>query len=198
MQVISKKVRSLYPSGVTIIATVDGDGRPRGFTAGSFTWLSSTPPLVAFCLAQSANSFSAFSSADGFSVNLLRAEHKELAERFATKGIDKFSGGEFTCGEGGYPTLHNAVVALQCRVRERMTGGAHLFIVGEVIDCRFTEDALPMVMYRDAFQTLAPVATYERSNNGVQHASDLLDLSAEHRLEQSGVSGMGRERRPVE
>jgi len=154
MQVISKQVRSLLPSGVSIIATLDGDGRPHGFTASSFSWLSQHPPLVVFCLACDANSFAVFAVAEGFSVNILQSVHQELALRFATKGLDKFAGGEFSYGEEGYPILSDALVALQCRVRERMEGGGHLFVVGEVVRSRVTEDGAPMVMYGNAFQTL--------------------------------------------
>lgn len=155
MHDVSKKVRSLCPSGVTIIATVDGEGQPRGFTAGSLVWLSSAPPLVTFCIAHRANSFPAFAQADGFAVSLLRPEHADLAVRFATKGIDKFAGGDFCTDDGGYPTLDTAVAALQCRVRERTTAADHLFVVGEVVDARVTEGGSPLVMYRNTFQTLA-------------------------------------------
>lgn len=154
MPLASKRARALCPSGVTIIATHDRDGRPRGFTAGSFTWLSSTPPLVTFCISERANSFPAFAVAEGFSVNVLRAEHEDLAMRFATKGVDKFSGGEFSSGDGGYPTLRTAVVALQCRVHERTMCADHLFVVGEVVDARVAQDGTPAVVYRDAFRTL--------------------------------------------
>lgn len=74
--------------------------------------------------------------------------------RFATKGVDKFAGGEFSYGDGGYPTLPDALVTLQCHVRERMEGGGHLFVVGEVTQSRITEDGAPMVLYGNAFQTL--------------------------------------------
>jgi flavin reductase ActVB len=154
MQLVSKKVRSLFPSGVTIIATLDADGAPHGFTASSFSWLSRQPPLVVFCLACDATSFPVFAVADGFSVNILQPGHQELAMRFATKGIDKFAGGEFLYGDGGYPALPDALVTLQCRVRERMQGGGHLFVVGEVTQSRIAEDGAPMVLYGNAFQTL--------------------------------------------
>lgn len=155
MQVTAQVARSLCPSAVSIIATNDGIHQPRGFTAGSFTWLTSQPPLVTFCLARSADSYPAFNCAEGFSVNVLRAEDQELAMRFATKGIDKFADGEFSNGEENYPMLPTAAVTLQCRVCERLTGVDHLFVIGEVIDARVSHDAVAAVLYRNAFQTVA-------------------------------------------
>lgn len=139
---------------MSIIATVDGTGRAHGFTAGSLTWLSSDPPLVTFCLSQRANCHSAFVDAEIFSVSLLALEHKSLAMRFARRGVDKFAGGEFHAVSGGCPVLADAVVTLQCNVRDRMTGGDHLFVVGQVVDHDINDAGLPMVMYRNHFTSM--------------------------------------------
>lgn len=147
-------VRSLWPSGVTIIATLDDEGCPRGFTASSFCWLSLRPPLVSFFLACDADSCPAFTSAEGFSVNVLQPHHEQLAIRFATKGADKFSGSEFSYDDDSYPELTDAFTALQCRVSKRLQCDAHVVVVGEVTDCRVTAHAVPMIQYGNAFRPL--------------------------------------------
>jgi flavin reductase ActVB len=145
------QVRALCPNGVTIIATFDDNGSPRGFTASSFSWLSLRPPRVAFLLARNASSHPAFATAVGFSVNVLRAEHETLAVRFAAKGADKFCGGEFAYADDNYPQLTDALATLQCRVSERADCGDHMLVLGEVVDARVTPDAVPMIQYDNAF-----------------------------------------------
>lgn len=148
------ELRSFWPSGVTIITTFDAAGDPRGFTASSFCWLSSQPPLVSFFLARTAQSYAAFAAAEGFSVNVLQATHDDLAFRFATKGVDKFAGHEFVLTRDIYPELPSALISLQCRVRGRAEFVDHLAVVGEAVDWRLTPEAVPMIQYGGALRPL--------------------------------------------
>ena len=166
MQAPPSQVRALCPNGVTIIATFDDNGSPRGFTASSFSWLSLRPPRVAFLLARNASSHPAFATAEGFSVNVLRAEHETLALRFATKGADKFCGGEFAYADDSYPHLTDALATLQCRVSERVDCGDHMLVLGEVVDARVTPDAVPMVRYDNAFWPMNAVTRSSTADPG--------------------------------
>lgn len=44
-----KKVMGSFPSGVTVITTLDDQGQIVGLTASAFSSLSMAPPLVLFC-----------------------------------------------------------------------------------------------------------------------------------------------------
>ena len=48
-----------FVTGVTVVTAIDGEGRPRGFTANSFTSVSLDPPLVLVCIARTAGSYPA-------------------------------------------------------------------------------------------------------------------------------------------
>ena len=41
-----------FATGVTIVTTLDGDGRPVGLTANSFNSVSLDPPMVLWSLAR--------------------------------------------------------------------------------------------------------------------------------------------------
>ena len=127
-----KEAMGRFPSGVTIVTTVDQDGRSWGFTATAFSSLSIDPPLILACLAGKAECKAAFMSATQFAVSILRPEHKDLAIRFATKGIDKFAGGEFSTGNIGVPVLTDAVVTIECTMEAKYPGGDHVILVGAV------------------------------------------------------------------
>lgn len=130
---------SRFPSGVTVVTTVDDAGRHWGFTASAFCSLSMAPPLVLVCLADSADCSAAFREADSWVVNVLARDQAPLARRFATKGADKFGGGEFEALPTGLPMLRDAALSLVCDVYERYPGGDHTILVGEVVDLRLND-----------------------------------------------------------
>ncbi|WP_218016633.1 flavin reductase family protein, partial [Sphingobium chlorophenolicum] len=81
-----------FATGVTIVTTRDGDGRPVGLTASSFNSVSLDPPMVLWSLALDSPNMAAFRQAGGWAVHILSADQEELSNRFATRGIDKFAG----------------------------------------------------------------------------------------------------------
>src|SRR4051812_4710124 len=61
-----------FPTGVTVVTTLDAEGRPRGMTANSFASVSLEPALLLVCIGHGAASFSAFAQCRAFAVNVLR------------------------------------------------------------------------------------------------------------------------------
>jgi flavin reductase ActVB len=142
-----------FPSGVTIVTTVDGTGLRWGFTASAFAFVSREPPQVLVCLDCSANCHSSFSVAERFAINILSADHAKLARRFATKGIDKFGPEAFELGELRLPILPDALVVLECRTVARLPGGDHTILLGEAVSARLQAGA-PAVVYDRRFWRL--------------------------------------------
>jgi flavin reductase ActVB len=127
-----KQAMACFPSGVTIVTTVDDIGQKYGFTASAFSSLSLTPPLILVCLANNADCFDIFNNQKKFAVNIIGAEHEALAFKFATKGLDKFDGGEFEQGSYGLPILSDCPVSLECNTENIYSGGDHIILVGQV------------------------------------------------------------------
>ncbi|MEA2357030.1 MAG: flavin reductase ActVB [Solirubrobacteraceae bacterium] len=143
-----------FPSGVTVVTTRDGDGRPMGFTATAFTSVSGSPPQVLVCLACAADCYAAFLAGPVFVVNVLAAGQHEVAVRFATKGVDKFAGLEVADGAHGVPMLGGAAAVLECRASERLQSGDHVILVGDVLSSR-AHGHEPLVYFQRAFHRLA-------------------------------------------
>ena len=74
-----------FPTGVTIV-TGSADGRPIGFTIGSFISISLDPPLVGFFAMHDSDTWHGDGRPGGFCVNVLRNTQAELCWRFAKKG----------------------------------------------------------------------------------------------------------------
>lgn len=141
-----------FASGVTVVTTVAADGTPFGFTASAFSSLSLEPPLVLVCLENKAESMPAFQHAEHFGISVLAEGQDDAAWRFAKRGTDKFGGFVVTRGQAtGSPLIPGALVHLECRMHERLPGGDHTILVGEVLLAASDDARAPMVHYNRDF-----------------------------------------------
>ncbi len=134
-----RRVLGSFVTGVTVVTTIDAEGRVWGLTVNSFSSVSLEPPLVLWSQATRAPSHPAFAAAERFAINILAEDQIELSNRFATSGIDKFSGVETDAGAGGVPLLRGCSAWLECTVASRLPGGDHVIFVGEVQSIRRSE-----------------------------------------------------------
>ena len=141
-----------FATGVTIV-TAFHDGEPFGTTASAVTSLSLEPPMLLICMNKESATGRAVAATERFAVNILGEGQVELAERFAQKGGDKFTGVPTTPGESGQPLIDDALATLECRVVERTTGGTHVVFFGEV-EAGSARDGAPLAYYRGRFGTL--------------------------------------------
>src|SRR3954471_6630874 len=104
----------MFATGVTIVTARAPDGEVIGLTANSFNSVSLAPPLVLWSLSRAAASMVVFSAGSHYAINVLAAEQKALAERFAMRGGDRWSGVDFAPGAGGAPLLQGAAATFEC------------------------------------------------------------------------------------
>ena len=140
-----REAMSAFPSGVTLMTTIDSDGEFRGFAASSFCSVSIDPALVLVCISKTAQCHDAFLENDQWSIQVAGAAHIDLINRFATKGADKFGGGEFLPDHRGVPVLLDAAVLIECEAHARLDGGDHTILVARVIEIDL--DDRPAVLY---------------------------------------------------
>ena len=147
----------MFATGVTIVTGRAQDGTVIGLTANSFNSVSLDPPLVLWSLAQAAASLGMFSKGSHYAINVLAADQKVLAERFALKGADRWNGVEFSEGIGGAPLLHGAAATFECFNRSRYEEGDHVIFVGEVERCGHRTGASPLLFHGGRFYTEHPL-----------------------------------------
>jgi flavin reductase (DIM6/NTAB) family NADH-FMN oxidoreductase RutF len=123
--------RALLRRHAAAVVVVTAPGRPpAGFTATSFTSVSLDPPLVSFCLAQSASAWPAVQTAELIAVHVLTQQQEHVARTFATRGIDRFAAhGAWHSGPGGVPLLEGVLATLVCRVHQRVEAGDHTIVL---------------------------------------------------------------------
>jgi flavin reductase (DIM6/NTAB) family NADH-FMN oxidoreductase RutF len=147
----------MFATGVTIVTAVTADGKPIGLTASSFNSVSLDPPLVLWSLASGAASLPAFSTGSHYAINILAADQKLLAEKFALKGADRWGGVAFTRGCGDAPLLTGAAAVFECFNRSRYEEGDHVIFVGEVEQVSWRPGAAPLLFHGGRFYTELPL-----------------------------------------
>ena len=148
-----RELGGAFPSGVTIVTTVEDGGAPRGLTTQAFIGLSTEPPLILVSLDRSSRTLAALRRSGLFVVNVLKAGSEELSTRFATKADDKFAGVRWTPSDvaRGAPILVDAATAfIECAIAEVVEMGDHVMVVGTVDGGRVLGGP-PLLYYRRTY-----------------------------------------------
>lgn len=147
----------MFATGVTIVTARTADGELVGLTANSFNSVSLNPPLVLWSLSRLAGSLPVFRAGSHYAINILAADQRTLAERFAARGVDRWQGVAYTEGAGGAPLLVGAAAQFECFNRSRYDEGDHVIFVGEVEHCQHREGASPLLFHGGQFYTEHPL-----------------------------------------
>ena len=146
-----------FVTGVTIVTARAADGHLVGLTASSFNSVSLAPPLVLWSLSRGASSMPAFTRGSRYAINILAADQRGLAERFASKSADRFADLDFRDGAGGAPVIHGAAAVFECFNRSRYEEGDHVIFVGEVERCSWRREAQPLIFHGGQYFTELPL-----------------------------------------
>ncbi len=149
-----KQVLAQRVSGVAIVTARAGD-RIHGMTVSAFAEVSLAPPLVLVCAEKCSHTHPVIASGGVFALNLLAADQRELADRFASKRDEdrRFVGLDYESGVTGAPLLSGTLATLDCRVRAAHDAGDHVIYVGEVVDLRRSQRE-PLVYWAGTYRTL--------------------------------------------
>lgn len=147
----------MFATGVTIVTARDAQGELIGLTANSFNSVSLDPPLVLWSLARAAASMPAFANGSHYAINVLAADQKALAERFAARGVDRWSGVEHSPGISNAPVLSGCAATFECFNRSRYEEGDHVIFVGEVEQCSHRAGVPPLLYHGGRFYTEHPL-----------------------------------------
>lgn len=138
---------SSFPTGVAIVAAVEGRDRPIGMTCSSVCSVSLVPPTLLVCLRIGSPTLGAAVSARSFSVNLLHAKAQRTAELFASGAPDRFDRVSWWLdADGGGPHLTaDAHTVADCRVSAAEQVGDHVVLFGEVFRVCRRNNASPLL-----------------------------------------------------
>ena len=142
-----------FATGVTVVTTVDANGRDNGMTVNAFSSVSLDPPLVLVCIARDASAFGAFEAATSIVINVLADGQEALSRRFAGPTSDRFAGLGYHRAENGAAILHDVLAWMEARVVSRHGAGDHVLLIAEV-ELGAVDDHRPLLYYRGGYARL--------------------------------------------
>ena len=141
-----------FPTGVTVISTVDVHGKPYGVTVSSFSSLSLDPPLVQWSLTTSSYSYPIFKQVKHFAVSILASDQEEISRIFC-KPLDRFAEVESIAGLEGLPLVAGCLGWIECYLEQEIEAGDHTIFIGRVIRMRVA-DKSPLLHWRGTYHPL--------------------------------------------
>jgi 3-hydroxy-9,10-secoandrosta-1,3,5(10)-triene-9,17-dione monooxygenase reductase component len=145
-----------FATGVTVVTT-RAFGRPVGMTVNSFASVSLAPPLVLWSVGRSAECYDAFAGASQFRIHVLAADQEAVSRRFATRGVDKFSVGDWQFPADAPPQLAGCAAWFECSTASRHPEGDHLVLVGRVI-AHAADGGAPLLFHNSRYINGLPAA----------------------------------------
>ena len=151
---VFRKAFGRFATGVTIVTAVAPDGRNVGMTASSFNSVSLDPPMVLWSAGTQAAEYEVFANCKKFAVHVLSEAQAELSNRFATPGIEKFDGIDWSLSGNELPVIGGCPLCLQCETVGRNEVSDHTILIGLVVDVDLNTEVPPLLYYGSAYHRL--------------------------------------------
>jgi len=147
----------LFPTGVSVVAT-ESRGEIHAMTVSAFTPLSLDPLLVLVCLGKKTRMAELLDQEKNFSINFLREDQRALSTYFARSWKEaKPPPFRFVPWEGR-PRLEGCLAALGCACAQKIEGGDHWIVIGEVTSFYVgIEPRQPLVFFASRYNRLSKV-----------------------------------------
>jgi flavin reductase (DIM6/NTAB) family NADH-FMN oxidoreductase RutF len=150
-QAVFREVVSHFASGVVVVTSVDG--ARYGVTASAVSSLSMDPPMLLVCLNNKLATTQVIAKTRRFAINILAADHADVALQFARPHPDKFRGVDVVEGLHGLPLLNDALAQIECETETTIEAATHTIFLGRVLGAR-ARSGSPLAYFRGQFGTL--------------------------------------------
>ncbi|MDR6910723.1 flavin reductase (DIM6/NTAB) family NADH-FMN oxidoreductase RutF [Rhodococcus fascians] len=149
-----RSVLGHFATGVVAITALQPDSsEPVGLAANSFTSVSLYPPLVAFCVAHTSQSWPSVIKARRQAINILSEGQEFIGRQLATRGTDKFKNLQWTPSPSGAPVFDGVAAWLEVEIDEQHHAGDHMIVVSRVHHMH-SNDHDPLLFHRGRYGRL--------------------------------------------
>lgn len=126
-----RQLMAYFPTGVTIVTSVDDHGRPAGMTCSSLTSVCLDPPTVMVSLRTASHTARQVLARLAFGIALLNGGAQDIARRFAAPVQERFAGLDWVSSPLGVPWLVDCVTAVaDFQLRQHLHVGDHTLLFG--------------------------------------------------------------------
>jgi 3-hydroxy-9,10-secoandrosta-1,3,5(10)-triene-9,17-dione monooxygenase reductase component len=134
-----KDAMSCFTTGVTVVTT-HFENQDWAMTCNSFNTVSMDPAMVLWSVAKGAFSNRAFTQSNGFLVNILSLEQKDLAFKFSSGSqAERFKDEPIERLKSHRAKLPDALAWFDCELDQTVSAGDHDILIGRVLDFGSTE-----------------------------------------------------------
>jgi len=154
-----RQALGLFATGVTVVAT-ESHGEIHAMTANAFSSLSLDPLLVIICLGKKTRMAELLDQEKNFSINFLREDQRSLSTYFA-RGWREANPPPFRFVPwDSKPRLEGCLASLGCACSEKIEGGDHWIVIGEVSSLHVgLEPHKPLIFYASRYDRLSQADT---------------------------------------
>jgi len=145
------------------VVTTDGSHGRGGLTVSSMCSVSDDPPSLLVCVHQESGVCDVIRNNGVMCVNVLRTEHAYISDAFSGRLADPsrspFDSADWEVSVTGAPLMSEALVSLDCTIKNELRYGTHYILVGEVEDLRLHSPGTPLVYSARTYQPLGDAET---------------------------------------
>ncbi|GAA2177520.1 hypothetical protein GCM10009847_03730 [Leucobacter tardus] len=133
-----------FITGVTVVTTIDAEGKPRGLAANSYASVSLDPPLVLVCVQKTTSTYASLFKSTHLGINIMSHAQRDTVGVFASKGADKFADLDWHAGPSGSPLIDGSAASIEAEIKERFQAKTHTVFIAKVTHAELA-DVEPMV-----------------------------------------------------
>ncbi|MBO68248.1 MAG: flavin reductase [Acidiferrobacteraceae bacterium] len=140
------------------VVTTDGVAGKRGLTVSSMCSVSADPPSVLVCVNRDSDVCHTIRENKTICVNVLKSDQAYVSDAFggrlAESGNDPFLCTSWNNGVTGAPQMVNALVNLDCYVRNELQHGTHFIFVGEIASLQVNGPGMPLIYRARSYELI--------------------------------------------
>ena len=150
-----RKAWGKFATGVTVITTIQPDGKVHGMTANGVCSVSLEPLLVLACLGHNRNSYGLIKETRRFAISILHEYQQDIAEYYTRDPKDRTGDVEvpFRFTPQGSAVVEGSLAYMDCLVVAEHTAGDHTIFVAEVDEIGL-EEGRPLLFFEGKFDNL--------------------------------------------
>jgi flavin reductase (DIM6/NTAB) family NADH-FMN oxidoreductase RutF len=142
-----------FAAGVTVV-TAKVEDKIGGITVTAFSSLSLEPPLVLICIDKKARMHDRLPVGGHFAVNMLAEDQELVSREFASGKANPFHEIGYREGATGAPLIQGAIATIECQTVDRLSGGDHTIVVGQV-EITHVHEGKPLLYFRGGYGRMA-------------------------------------------
>lgn len=142
-----------FPTGVIAIAA-EVDGTRVGMAASTFVPVSLEPPLVAFSVQNSSETWPKLAGLPALGISVLGESQHQAVRTLAAKHGDRFAGIDTVSTAAGAVFVHDTCVWIESAVENLVPAGDHTIVIMRITDITVHEGVAPIVFHRSRFRRL--------------------------------------------